>query len=160
MINKDWYQDTDSKGRLTGIYREEKIDKLLWIAPSLVRFRIEEVVWLIEHLPLLISGIWPEPPGGNYIDPVVGRTGVSSHAYYEITCWYSDEIVKRLAIAGVDGKLLLAEVQGSIEPLSAESLMALRFVSGWQRKKDGYTPWQAKRNYDMRYRIGNKRRGD
>ena len=133
MTDKDWYREADS-----GIYREEKSNKLLWIAPSLIRFHKEQVVWLIEHLPLLEDGKWPELPGGNYIDPAVGRTGVNSHAYFEIPCWYYGEIERRLAMTEDDGAKLESEVQAGIEPLSRESLKALEYISGWARKKESY----------------------
>lgn len=132
-----------------GIYRERN-GRLLWIAPSLVHFTREQVVWLILQLPIIGDGRWPLPPSGNYIDPLCGTTAIKTHAYYEIACWYGGEITTRLDRCGKDGVTLQDEIALDLwETFSETAESALRYITGKRRKTTPYFQWKASRNYYM-----------
>lgn len=138
----DYYLD------VVGVYREHVSKSLLWIAPGLIYFNREQVVWLIEHLDLIGAGKWPVPPAGNYIDPLCGVHSINRNAYYEIAIWYGGEIHKRLGKCGKDGVTLVEEIElGCRTTFSTAAESVLKYMIGKKIKKTPYSQWCASRDY-------------
>lgn len=127
-------------------YRD-KSGNLEWVSPGAVTFTREQVLWLLPLLPDLIKGEYPpEPIDSGYIDVPIGKRGLKCRAAFENPCLIAAELEMRLEKTGVDGKLLLAEVGAGYTMFSDEAWLALKFISGWRRKKN-YIVWQKQRRY-------------
>jgi len=117
-----------------------------WYSPREINFNRDQMIWLIEHLEIMRRGEYPpDPQGSRYIS--VGKRKIKPKAYFEISCQLAGEVDFRLKLTGVDGKLLVAEINNGIdryEDLDYESQMALNFISGWRRRKN-YSQWKADR---------------
>jgi len=117
-----------------------------WFHYGEIRFCPFQVLWIIEHSDILLSGDWPpNPEGSGYIDPKI-KTGYASEGYYTKPVGILGEVNYRLKRAGVNGKLLRAEILAGLD-LSDESRSALMYVKGWRRKTISYQRWERQRRY-------------
>lgn len=117
-----------------------------WYHYGEIRWCVYQVIWIIEHSEILRAGTWPpNPEGSGYIDPGI-KTGYKSEAYYAKPVGILAEVEARLKRAGVNGKLLRAEVLAGLE-LSQESKSALHYCKGWRRKRMSYHRWLWDRRY-------------
>lgn len=139
------------------IYKGHSIDDIWW-PPGKITFRRRQMLFLIKSLPELREGCWPaNPAGSGYIDlPMIrkGRTG-RHRSYFEIPAGIGAEIEVRLESCGIDG-LILEAIKGwgkSEESLANYFRMpvwsirkraknALRYISGWKRKRLSYREFQ------------------
>ncbi len=119
-------------------------------------FKRDEVLWALRNADLFREGKWPpQNIASGYTDPGIRRKGVKREPAFVKPAVIIAEVDWRLERAGVDGKLLLAEVQAGYERFSDEAWSALNYISGWNRKEDTYPAWKAKRKY--RIKGGNMR---
>jgi len=142
--NYDCYQDTKGDCIMEEFYTYGEF-----------HFTRGQVIWAIRNLDELSFGTWPtNPEGSNYTElPGVKKQG--GEASFVRACGIAAEIEGRLEKTGVDGKLLVAELNGAwrapmFEDLQWESQMALNYVSGWKPKKDIYSSYKAKRQWRER----------
>ena len=120
-----------------------------WYSYGEVRWCPFQCLWIIEHLDLIIIGKWPpSPEGSTYTDSSIKRSVPLSYASFEKPCDIVAELEVRLRKTGVDGKLLIAEVQaGKTFELSKEAQTALMYIKGWRRKRLTYSNWKKQRTY-------------
>ena len=124
-------------------------------------FKRDEVLWALRNADLFREGVWPpEPKNTGYTDPGIRRKGVKKEPAFVKPEIIIGEIDWRLERTGVDGKLLLAEVDAGYERFSDEAWTALNFISGWKRKEDTYVLWKAKRKYRAKGGVMRFRRQD
>ena len=112
-----------------------------WYSPRDIRFSPRQVLFLITNLPLLREGQYPPEC------KATGYTGISSvshshHAPFEMPVMLAAEIDTRLSCTSTDGLLLVAEAQAEM-PLDYPAKMALRYISGWKRKKTDYPTYRS-----------------
>ena len=120
-----------------------------WISPLRFSFGRDEILWLLEVVLPLPVGEWPPEPSSGYEGHNKQR---SYHAPYEAVCLITGEVRARLKLTKIEGKLLVAEVQGGkcLEELQPESRRALNFVSGFRRRHQSYQSWKKQRKYRAR----------
>lgn len=83
-----------------------------WWAPKDIHFTEEQVVWLLENLPLLREGKWPPEPGPEGIESpgVIPGFHLRRHrrcAAFETPCEYAAEIEQRLQNLHTDEQAVL-----------------------------------------------------
>ena len=121
-----------------------------WWNYSEIRFTAEEVLWILENMELLRGGEWPpEHKNSGYIDASFGEKRIKSEAGFVKPVIIISEIEVRLDRTGVDGKLLLAEAKLGVDIalLSYEAKRALKYISGWRRKRMSYQNWVSQSKY-------------
>lgn len=117
--------------------------------PSEIRFCRPQVLWLIENLGVLRTGIWPpNPQGTSYTDATI-RGHKRFNAYFETPIQIESEVQIRLENTGLSGKLLVSEINQGIglEGLSIESRSALNYISGWRRRRLSFVDWKRQRRH-------------
>lgn len=119
-----------------------------WYSPGEIRFKRDEMIWLIAWLELLEKGQWPpEHKETGY----TGSRGTRGHrAPFENPSGFAGEVNYRLKTTGEAGEALLDEIQSSItdyEGLSRPAKRALNYISGWRRRKETYSQWKATQKY-------------
>ena len=122
----------------------------IWYEPREIIFSREQMLFLIEFLPLLIEGIWPpNPQGSGYTEVPNVQRSRSRHAYFETPCQIAAEVEWRLNRTGIEGKLLVSEIRQGLmlEELQPESRNALNYISGWRRRSQKYKDWVRQQNY-------------
>lgn len=128
-----------------------------WYSPHSIRYTKPQVRWLLPHLALLRSGVWPRnPKETGYTDPAISKAPLKAGAKFELPTIIAAELDVRIQAAGVDG--LMMEFLYAFEPddelfviehmaqclnLSRREATqrirnALYFVSGADRKKSSY----------------------
>ncbi len=114
-----------------------------------VRWCPFQCLWIIEHLDIILLGSWPpSSDGSTYIDSPLSKRAAKGEASFVKPVIIAAEIEYRLRRTGVDGKLLVAEVQGGKTfELSKESQDALMYIKGWRRKRLTYQNWKKQRVY-------------
>jgi len=116
------------------------------------------MIFLIEHIPELSEGNWPNnPEGSSYIDVPINKRTVKSEAYFAKPCEMAGEVYSRLIKTGKDGKILRNQIRAGDEwpDFEPEAKMALNYISGlerrWLKRKgrvpETYAQWKAKRKY-------------
>lgn len=136
---------------------EEKRD---WWPPNQIIFSVRQVIWLLINWTTLRDGCWPlDSKATGYEDGTMAcviKMGRSrrrgQRAPFELPCQVYAELSGRLDQTGVDGKLLLAEVQAGVvdmESLQYESKRALKYLLGRDKKALSYSQWKAQRAYRL-----------
>ena len=132
-----------------------------WYSPhAVLRFTKAMVKWLIPHLPLLRSGVYPcNPKETGYTDSAISQRQVRSRAKFEDPAIIASELDIRIQRAGADG--LMLEFLYAFEPddelfviehmaqclnferreVSQRIRNALYFVSGANRKTSSYSQY-------------------
>ncbi len=126
-----------------------------WFGYATFRFTKEQVVWAIQHLKELEVGEWPkEPSESGYTNGLPGVSRVRREGAFVKPAIIYAELTARLERTGVDGKLLVAELQGGkrYEELAYESHQSLNYCSGWRRKVTLYQDWFRLRRWRSRNR--------
>lgn len=123
-----------------------------WYAPKDIKFSREQMMWLIRHLGELLDGDWPANPWGSSYTEIPSIKGGSSEARFVRPCQFAAEVEVRLKLTGLEGKLLMAELNGGwqevpYEQLGKESRDALNYISGWRRRKQTYREFKMQREY-------------
>ena len=127
-----------------------------WYEPREIIFSREQMMFLIEFLPLLIEGIWPpNPQGSGYTETPNVQHSRSKHAYFETPCQIAAEVEWRLKRTGIEGKLLVSEIRQGLmlEELQPESRRALNYISGWRRRRLDYKTWLRQRRYRQKVKV-------
>lgn len=105
------------------------------------RYCQNQVKWLILNANQKYSDgqsdQWPER---------VGHKTSITKAFFTLMLEPIAEVEVRLDETGVDGRLLRAELQIDPDNLSPESILALRYISGRERKGD-YRRWKRQTKY-------------
>ena len=97
-----------------------------WYSPGEIRFKVREVLWLIQNMESLQNGHWP-PEASNYVD-IFGKKSGRHKAPFITAADYYIEITDRLEKCGQDGLILEAmEAWGK----SAESLSKYLGMPVW-----------------------------
>lgn len=126
-----------------------------WYSPGQIHFRIDEALWLIQHLAMLEVGPWP-PEASNYVD-IQGRRRGKHKAPFETPADYYAEITARLERCGTDGLILEAiEAWGKTVP-SLASYFQIPEWSVRKRRKNalGYVAsGPARRWHNTEKRVG------
>ena len=121
-----------------------------WWVPREIIFNREQVMWIIEHLDMMVEGNWPANPQGSVytMAPNIRQSG-RKKAYFETPCQIAAEVEYRLNKTGVEGKLLVSEIKQGLywEELQPESKRALNYISGWRRRRQKYGAWVKQRRY-------------
>ncbi|OBW61083.1 MAG: hypothetical protein A9183_02975 [Dehalococcoides mccartyi] len=119
-----------------------------YFKPAQIRYRVEDVMWVIATVLPMEEGYWPpEPETGGYAGKM--RT-VSCVAPFEASCQVRAEVSERLRMTKDDGETLLWEIQrGGVEyypVLCPAARKALLYISsGWRRRRQTYALWKADR---------------
>lgn len=116
-----------------------------WYTYTEIRFCPLQILWIIEKAETLIKGWPPDPESSGHIDPKI-KTRYRSEAYFAKPMEILAEVNYRVKRAGVNGKLLRAEVVAGLE-LSAESRDALMYCKGKWRKRMSFSAWKKQRKY-------------
>ena len=123
-----------------------------WYAPGEIRYNRPQVIWLLGHLPTLQEGIWPtRSDESGYTDaPRVQHTR-STTGPHEVPCQIAAELDARLERTAQDGVMLkliytygedvfqvAAQFHVTMGEVERRTGMALRYCSGWRRKRYDY----------------------
>ena len=103
---------------------------------------------MLENYEIIREGCWP--PEGRDSGYIGEDRSMCLVAPFEAVVQVAAELSVRLEATGVDGKLLLKEVESGvthIESLEYESRRALRYICGSRRKTERYKTWVRKRKY-------------
>lgn len=127
-----------------------------WYMPSDIRYCSMQVLWILENFfdvegnqPVIEQTTWPgDPDVTGYTDaPKTGQVNPPHRAPFESTLQIIGEVAARLVKTGKDGRLLVLEHHASKVYLSEDAVSALRYCSGWRRKRMSYAAWLRKRRY-------------
>ena len=127
---------------------EEKKD---WFSPRDITFAgddwEEQILWLLGNKATICGGEWP--PEGVASGLVGEDRARSQKAPFETPVQVCAELSARLEATGLEGKLLMSEVQAGISRqfMQHESLRALRYMRGSKRKELDYLTWNRQRRY-------------
>jgi hypothetical protein len=81
--------------------------ELTWLPPARVRFTMDDIYFILLHLPLLRQGVYPPDPRETGYTTGMGRKkGGSLHAYFEKPAQIAGEIDTRLTRCGLDRYLV------------------------------------------------------
>jgi hypothetical protein len=132
----------------------------VYYSPRDIRFKQDEMKWLIENLPSLREGKWPPRPEGAPNPNEMRAKRVYAHAPYESPCQIAAEVEIRLEAVGMDGILVKAfycwgepvdilakYFNTDKDNISKRISRALRYISGWKRKSYLYYNWLKQVNY-------------
>ncbi len=120
-----------------------------WYEPQDIRYCTNQILFLIEHLNLLLEGRYPADP---YVSGYVGGgfAGVPDSAPYEMAETLAGESEVRLWNDGrtnESGQFLLAEIWKyhvtRYKDLTEPSQRVVRYLSGRWRKVQNYSDWKA-----------------
>lgn len=109
-------------------------ENFVWFSPSQMRYCRPQVLWYLVNCDVIRDGKWtPEPTGSNYTgtDPSIRNKAVKVPS--RSAEMLASEMDWRLDCCATDGKLLEAEVIAG-RKLSYESIRALNYISGYERK--------------------------
>jgi len=122
-----------------------------WYSASDIHFNRDQMLFLIEWLPVLESGDWPaNPQKSGYIDAPGFRKSHSHRARFETPAQFFAEVTDRLKPAGKDGATLVWEVQHGLtdyEALAPVAKQVLNYISGWRRRRMSFSSWVKQQKY-------------
>lgn len=117
--------------------------------PSEIIFSRDQIIFIIENLDLIETGIWP--PDFKETGYTGGNKRRFGPAYFEVPCSISAEVKRRLEATGKDGKILTYQIKSGtteFDKLEHEAQCALNFISLWDfRKRTKYSTWKANWTY-------------
>jgi len=79
---------------------------IVWVSPSGLAWKQQQVMWLLEHYDELRNGTWPVQEG-SYVDPSISKPTPSGHAPFIAAVEAGAEISRRLEDCGQDGVMVL-----------------------------------------------------
>ncbi len=135
-----------------------------YYSPKDINFSREQVLWLIEHRHMLREGRWPPEHVETGYSGFSGKAkGHSAPFETSVVCIAEvddrlDQVTRmeivtkmedRLTAAGVEGKLLIAEIDlgKGLWDLSYEARTILNFISGWAQKRMSLSAWRKQYRY-------------
>jgi len=127
-------------------HSEDKKDRD-WFHYGQIRFCPYQIVWILAHAATLRDGRWPQDP--DRVDDNLGQRRIKTEASFVKAILILAEVETRLKRTGIHGKLLIAQVEAGREfnTLDYEAKLALLYIKGWRRKKEGFSAWKKRRNY-------------
>lgn len=124
------------------IHKDEATGRdYFWYSPGEVTFQREHVLFLLEYYELLERNKYPPEPTGSFIE-VATVTNIRPQWNHALNL--KAEMDYRLKTCKEAGEALKWEVTNGlteVELLSPPAKRALGYVSGWKRKKMGFTRW-------------------
>ena len=143
-----------------------------WYSYGVFGHTEDQTLWALQNWEFFEEGVWPPEPNeyltdeysgkkwvkvfkkkSTAIDAPIQKRQIKTSASFTKPKEIAAEISQRLRKTGVDGKLLVAEVQGGKTfELSKESQDALMYIKGWRRKRTPYNQWKASRCYYRKLR--------
>lgn len=145
-------------------------DNGVWFAPREITFDRSQIPFLLVNLQLLREGYYPpDPRPTGYIDTRMPRKRKGQHkkAYFERPVELATEVDARLEKAGLDGLMLefvfssetknmlylighLANMlRTDIAGVKRRIEIALKFISGWKRKRMTYVDYRRHKRLKM-----------
>jgi hypothetical protein len=140
-----------------------------WYSAGEINFKTEQIIWILENLAVFRLGIYPRRPDTVDSAGIIwsGRAGTQRGAGFERACDITAEIEVRLKMTGFDGFLLeavyswqkddveLAVVLGmDFGDLQRRINRALKYVSGYRRKKYSYKEYVGHRKVRVKENVG------
>lgn len=133
-----------------------------WYSPSSIRFTKDQLLWLLPHLDNIRAGDWPpEHKETGYIGK--SKSKRKPGAYFEPAVCIGAEVSVRLLACRRDGQMVIARYcWGKNEEELAEYFnlpydrvieginSALRYCTGWKRKRTKYSQWKRNKDYANR----------
>jgi hypothetical protein len=118
-----------------------------WFNYAEIRFCPYQVVWIIQFAETLKAGRWPKDP--NMADDNQGGKNIKTEAAFTKPILIIAEVESRLGRTGINGKLLVAQIQAGREfsNLDKEAWDALLYVKGWKQKPESFPVWKKKRKW-------------
>ena len=136
---------------------------MIWISPGDIRYTRDGLYFLMRNYDYLEMGKYPPDPSTN---TAAGYHSPSQAAPHEKAMDFKMEIDRRLALCGVDGKLLLSECRRGVPMsyLSWECVCVLNYISWspkvdadmWQIKIDGGTGISGRKQYYAQWKADRK----
>ena len=110
-----------------------------------------QCIWIINNTATLRDGRWPQDP--DRIDNNAGQRSIKTEASFTRPILILAELESRLERTGIQGKLLVAQVEAGWEfdDLDREARDALMYVKGFRRKKDNFVKWKKERKYRRKH---------
>lgn len=129
-----------------------------WWNYRAIVFTKEQCFWVIENLAIFKEGRWPPNPlsyDTGYTEGIQKRR-IKHEGYFTKPVEIAAEISVRLKRTGIEGKLLVSEIQAGVtrEFLQPESNRALNYIAGFKRKRQSYSQWKADRQRRNHKNIG------
>jgi len=124
-----------------------------WFHFGEIRWCPYQCIWIISNAATLRAGRWPQDPDRTDTNP--GQRSIKAEASFTRPILILAELESRLKRAGIQGKLLVAQVEAGREfdDLDRDARDALMYVKGFRRKKITFNEWKKARRY---YQKGNK----
>jgi hypothetical protein len=119
-----------------------------YFRPSQIRYKPEDIMWVIATVLPQEEGYWPPEPCIEI--SAGGQRSIAHVAPFEAACQVRAEVSERLRMTKEDGETLLWELQkGGIDyypVLCPAARKALLYISsGWKRRRQTYAEWKADR---------------
>ena len=118
-----------------------------WFHYGQIRWCPYQVIWIITYSDTLRAGRWPKDPDNQ--DDNAGQRKINTEGTFVKPIIILSEVESRLARTGIQGKLLLAQVEAgrTFEILDRDAKDALLYVKGFKRKRMSFSAWKKKRRY-------------
>jgi hypothetical protein len=118
-----------------------------WFNYAEIRFCPYQVIWILQNTETLRAGHWPKDP--DKVDDNSGQKGIKTEATFTKPILILAEVESRLRRTGINGKLLVAQIEAGIEfsNLDREARDALFYVKGWRQKRMSFRAWKKARKY-------------
>jgi len=150
-----------------------------WFSYGTFSFTASHNYWAILNWAWFEKGEWPSMPDefmtdeydkvqrkwikvlrskGTYIEEPLTKRLIKAEGSFVKPAIIKAEIVRRLKRTGIDGRMLIKDIQLglSMDELEPESKDSLKFISGWRYKRMPYSQWKKQQKYRRGY--GNKMR--
>ena len=117
-----------------------------------IRFCPFQCLWIIANSGILEGGDWPKDPDN--LDSNSGQRNLKAEARFTRPVIILAEVTYRLGRAGIQGKLLVAQVEAGREfdDLDRDARDALMYVKGFKRKRDSFMDWRRKGEWKRKRR--------
>jgi len=127
----------------------------VYYTPRDIIFSREQMLWLIKWLPYLEDeNSWPpDPQETGYTDAPRVQRSRNYRAPFETPAGFVAEVRCRLKTTGDTGEVLIHEVQHGLESyelLSRPAQRALNYISGWKRRRQAFSQWEAEQHHRIR----------
>ena len=121
-----------------------------WYSPGAIRFRRNEIIWLLSHYQELAEGSWPkEPKNTGYTDTPLRARRYRREAYFCTPAEFKAELDVRMALIGEDSSILrdiyiigmTHEKAAEMRRISESTLYrrlnrAMKQMVGWKRRRE------------------------
>ena len=118
-----------------------------WYHYGEIRWCPFQCIWIINNTATLRDGRWPQDP--DRIDNNAGQRSIKTEASFTRPILILAELESRLERTGIQGKLLVAQVEAGREfdYLDREAYDALLYIKGFRRKRMSFMTWKKQRKH-------------